>query len=60
MAPNTPKPAKRKATAMYQMPEKITEGTILTTLSKKQFRVGKAIGQSDSKNSYRCHLAFYS
>jgi hypothetical protein len=35
---------KRKAANGYKMPEKLAEGTILTTISKKQFRIGKSIG----------------
>ena len=36
---------KRKAANGYKMPEKLTEGTILTTITKKQFRIGKSIGK---------------
>ena len=35
---------KRKAANGYKMPEKLDEGTVLTSLHKKQFRVGKSIG----------------
>jgi hypothetical protein len=35
---------KRKAANGYKMPEKLAEGTVLTTIGKKQFRIGKSIG----------------
>jgi hypothetical protein len=35
---------KRKAANGYKMPEKLDEGIILTSLNKKQFRIGKSIG----------------
>ena len=36
----------RKAANGYLMPEKLNEGTILTALNKKQFKIGKSIGGS--------------
>jgi hypothetical protein len=36
---------KRKAANGYKMPEKMPEGTVLTSLNKKQFRIGKSVGQ---------------
>lgn len=49
-----PKSLKRKAANGYKMPEKIPEGTLLTTLSKKQFRVGKSIGVGGFGEIYLC------
>ncbi len=40
-----PKASKNKEEDEYKLPDKIPEGTILTTIAKKQFRVGKSIGK---------------
>jgi hypothetical protein len=41
-----PKVAAKKKTANgYKMPEKLTEGTILTTIRNMKFRTGKSIGK---------------
>ena len=40
-----PKASKNKTEDEYKLPDKIPEGTILTTIAKKQLRVGKSIGK---------------
>jgi len=39
-----PAPPKKGKSKLYAMPEKITEGTILTDLNKGQWRIGPSIG----------------
>lgn len=46
------KPAAKKKTNGYQMPEKIPLGTVLTDLSKQQWRIGIAIGSGGFGDIY--------
>ena len=43
-----PKASKNKTEDEYKLPDKIPEGTILTTIAKKQLRVGKSIGKQQA------------
>ncbi len=49
-----PKASKHKAANGYTLPNKIPEGTILTTITKKKFRLGKSIGKFFALISCQC------
>lgn len=50
--PAPKKPAAKKKANGYQMPEKIPLGTVLTDLSKQQWRVGTVIGSGGFGDIY--------
>ena len=46
-----PKALKNNTTNGCILPDKIPEGTILTTVTKKKYRLGKLIGKSTNSNN---------